>query len=744
MKTLFCYCHVGGELIVNSEGSVSYKGGTVDGLVIDQDTTYDSFITAVCEQLNITPTGRIFQYSVKYDKSRLMPLKNQNAINNLLNFNDDVGHVYVTEAKEVANVAVASARCSSQNESTADQCVQAEHAVETVDQCVEAEHESETMFLTDGSACSPRLALSSKEWDEEIMGAGQKFDSAEAFRMALCKYAFAKRFNYKFVRNHHTQMSVVCAVDGCCWKLTAYSSGKGSSSLTIRKFVDSHNHPKQDESNFKSTMKPKFILELVGEKITSSPNYLPREICKDIESAFDVKLSYQQSWRTKEKARLAIFGKTEDSYKLVPHLCQRLINVMPGTVATWTAVDSRFRQLFVSYNCSIRGFLHACRPLLFVDDFELSKPSRGVLLSVSALDANDNAFPLAYGVINSDDNPDCVWFFERLKSIIGDCDVLIITDRKQSLLSGLNQVFGSENNSYCFRSIKADFSKFFRQFHLGTNGDNTALTLLDDIAFARLDETYDKALKTMRKFNKDMYDWVLANNPELWANSLIKKKRWDKMNSDLTEPFNSWVLKNCQVPVLEFIKAHGDVLAELLVSRQRDVASWKSPVGDKIEQKINENLRKSEGLLATQLSEFVYEFTFQSSTGFVDLSSRACTCLEWQMTGIPCQHACRVLEGANLDVYSYVEKCYYKETQEAIYAELMSILPVDDMALGEVPDSECGAPFDLLPPAPITKRTGRPKLKPVSPHVTGKRPLCCSLCNESGHNRATCKKRKNT
>ena len=109
-KTLFCYCHFGGELVVKKDRSVLYKGGLVDDLVIDQDTAYETFVGEICEQLCITPMGKLFQYSVKFDKSCLLPLKDQNGLNNLLHFNEGAGYVYVVEAVEAANPALISNR----------------------------------------------------------------------------------------------------------------------------------------------------------------------------------------------------------------------------------------------------------------------------------------------------------------------------------------------------------------------------------------------------------------------------------------------------------------------------------------------------------------------------------------------------------------------------------------------------------------------------------------------------------
>ncbi|KAK6942930.1 hypothetical protein RJ641_028307 [Dillenia turbinata] len=228
-KTLFCYCHVGGELIINADKSVSCKGGMVDGVVINQDTTFDAFLIAVCERLNITQPGRTFQYSLKFDKSCLLPLKDQTALDNLLNFNDDVGHVYISEDRSTAQVVVGSVRCSiSENESAADRCLaleaehinaiqccecehvnatpclEPEHVNET--QCLEAEHADETPTLTDENRPGKRPALSSNEWEEEIIGVGGRPLELGSGAPAAAAAPSPGKYVPKFLRerNEHT------------------------------------------------------------------------------------------------------------------------------------------------------------------------------------------------------------------------------------------------------------------------------------------------------------------------------------------------------------------------------------------------------------------------------------------------------------------------------------------------------------------------------------------------------------
>nr|POF24560.1 hypothetical protein CFP56_76986 [Quercus suber] len=181
-KTLFCYCHFGGELVVKKDRSVLYKGGLVDGLVIDQDTAYETFVGEICEQLCITPTGKLFQYSVKFDKSCLLPLKDQNGLNNLLYFNEGVGYVYVVEAAEVANPTLISNRSSNKESPlTSDQDTEVEYAdrdpvrysnTESQDQHDEAEYADRDLA---GCSDTENHLTSDQHGDEQYTNADDNY-----------------------------------------------------------------------------------------------------------------------------------------------------------------------------------------------------------------------------------------------------------------------------------------------------------------------------------------------------------------------------------------------------------------------------------------------------------------------------------------------------------------------------------------------------------------------------------------
>ena len=95
--------------------------------------------------------------------------------------------------------------------------------------------------------------------------------------------------------------------------------------------------------------------------------------------------------------------------------------------------DGHFEQLFIAHEVSVIGFLSRCQPVIAIDSSHMSGTYGGTLFSATSYDANDNMFPIAYGVMSSENYEDWNWFLQNLKNLIGDKDVVILSDRHPSL-----------------------------------------------------------------------------------------------------------------------------------------------------------------------------------------------------------------------------------------------------------------------------------------------------------------------
>ena len=87
-------------------------------------------------------------------------------------------------------------------------------------------------------------------------------------------------------------------------------------------------------------------------------------------------------------------------------------------------------------------------------------PYGGALFSGIAYDANDSMFPLAFRVMSLENYEDWLWFLEKLKIVMGNKKVIIISDRHPALIRSVLEVFGLENHAYCYHHLKESFSSF--------------------------------------------------------------------------------------------------------------------------------------------------------------------------------------------------------------------------------------------------------------------------------------------
>ncbi|KAL5556423.1 hypothetical protein UlMin_038659 [Ulmus minor] len=140
----------------------------------------------------------------------------------------------------------------------------------------------------------------------------------------------------------------------------------------------------------------------------------------DMKRKFGVDISYSVAWRGRECAYENLrLGTPEQSYKLLPGYLHMLMAINPGSVVNLEVSDgNKFQYLFIAFAASIHGFSY-CWPVISIDATHLKGKYRGVLFTAVCHDANQQIFPLAFGVGDSKNDASWSWFLGRVKSVFG-------------------------------------------------------------------------------------------------------------------------------------------------------------------------------------------------------------------------------------------------------------------------------------------------------------------------------------
>ncbi|XP_028799212.1 uncharacterized protein LOC114754590 [Neltuma alba] len=383
-----------------------------------------------------------------------------------------------------------------------------------------------TLIESVGMEMLPTLiaVMNSSKWADLLMSRGQTFISAEHFREALYKYSLAHKFGYRYVKNDRHKMIVKCCVDGCPWKISAYGVA-------------------------------------------------PNDIRWDLEREYGLSLNYQQAYRAKEKALAKIHGCPQESYMLIPWICE---------------------------SCCVEGFLKGGRPILYVDGCYLSGPYKGTLLGAQAYDADNKLFPLAYAIVGGETLDDWAWFLGNIKDITGSLEVTIVSYRHNSIKGVVQAVFGGDRHAFCYRHMKENYSAEFLKITRGkrrTSGQtkDVALKLLDSIAYARLDRNFDRSMEKLMAFCPELGQWLQTNGDiERWAQSKYPYKRWDNITTNITESFNAWLVGERKYNIAVLIHEHREKLANKMYHSKEAMRNWTSGMGPNIEEKLMDHVAKSE------------------------------------------------------------------------------------------------------------------------------------------------------
>ncbi|XP_059596437.1 uncharacterized protein LOC104878009 [Vitis vinifera] len=449
-EDMFSYIHEGGQLVKCVGGSVEYQGGRTESIVVSRYMSHSDFVSKLCDELNFDRNSIKLEFTVKFDPLCLLSLHDDATILKMFRFNEMLCHVYVSSSSEVvaARIALTSAPTLIVGSNLA-------HILSSSDDPpMDIYNDSlaiESYGFSQRCVESNILERDSRWFENSIMGSGHTFPNAAEFRDVMYLMSIAGRFRYCFKRNSMKHMIVVCTVNECPWKVTSREVGE-SNIIQVHTFQNLHNHSLGDVVACQPLVRSNHASLLIDDVIRSTPNYQPRQICKDFQRQHGMQLTYFQAWNIKEKANECIYGEPKYYYKLLSWMCEKMVATNLGSIVELRhSSDGHFEQLFVAHSVSIQGFAMGCRPIIAIDFAHMSGPYRGALFLATTYDANESMFPLTFGVMTLENYDDWSWFLQHLKKVVRDKEVIIISDRHPTLFRSVPEVFGVENHAYYYR-----------------------------------------------------------------------------------------------------------------------------------------------------------------------------------------------------------------------------------------------------------------------------------------------------
>ena len=251
-----------------------------------------------------------------------------------------------------------------------------------------------------------------------------------------------------------------------------------------------------------------------------------------------------------------------------------------------------------------------------------------------SMDANDSTLPLAFGVMNSKNYEDWLWFLTNLKKLVQDKEVVIIFDKHPTLIGNVLEVFGVEKRAYCYHHMKENFNHFLSKYNTrGHKDKENVLQFINSISYARLKHDYNVCMFELWKYNDALATWVEENAPKHWTMSKLPKQRWDKMITNLDKSFNAWLRSERHHSTCNFLVEYMVKLSSILVKHKEAFNNWKRSIGSKIEKKVLQNISKGKVYLVTPFMNDIFGVCIGRAFLSVDIMNYTYTCRGCQILG---------------------------------------------------------------------------------------------------------------
>ncbi|XP_042018903.1 uncharacterized protein LOC121766704 [Salvia splendens] len=348
-------------------------------------------------------------------------------------------------------------------------------------------------------------------------------------------------------------------------------------------------------------------------------------------------------------------------------------------------------------------------------------------------------YPIAWAVVEAENEVCWTWFIKILSEdlTLGEgVGITLISDQQKGLENAVQRLLPSAEHKNCARHIYANWKKT----HKGPLLKQHFWKLVRSTYM----EEYEIACRELEKEDGQAYADLMDKNPSKFCKAFLTPSNCsDVILNNVCKCFNAYILDARSKHVLDMLDEMRTKLMGRLYRKSVDIesAGVNSNVCPKVRKKIEAMVYESRNCTTIPAVGGNFEVSHFEDRFVVTPSLRKCGCKKWDLTGIPCIHACAAIHFLKQTVDDYVHEYYSLSKYTSAYGYGLPALNGEKLW----PQAEG---YPVVPP-PVKKMPGRPKkvrrrdpFKKDPGRPNRMRKICvmtCQKCLQEGQNSRTCK-----
>ncbi|GJY90366.1 mutator type transposase [Tanacetum coccineum] len=331
----------------------------------------------------------------------------------------------------------------------------------------------------------------------------------------------------------------------------------------------------------------------------------------------------------------------------------------------------QFRRIYICLGALKSGFKAGKIDLLGLDGCFLSGPYPGHILTVVGVDPNNRIYPLAYAVVESKTKDSWLWFLDCLGDdleLFRNSNITFISYRQKGLIPASQETFPTAEHRYYLKHI-------YDNMKLQWRGEQYK-DLLWRCAAATTVRRFGKNMEEIKKFNKEMYEWLKEIPPHHWVRSHFSgRPYYDVLLNNMCEVLNRQLLNGRDKPIITCLEFIREYLMKRIVIVQGVIRKSTGPLTPNATKVFNVIKREAAQYKVVWNGGDLYETTGpHGDKCVVNITLGTCACRKWEITGMPCKHtAASIWKMASNGLEpgipeSWVHETYWMKTWEDMYS----------------------------------------------------------------------------
>ena len=266
---------------------------------------------------------------------------------------------------------------------------------------------------------------------------------------------------------------------------------------------------------------------------------------------------------------------------------------------------------------------------------------------------------------------------------------------------------------------------------------------MDAASYAYHKDQFDRAMENLKAESEPAWKWLSMIPPHTWARHAFDTNcKTDLVVNNLSEVFNRYILDVRKKPIQTMIEGIKNKLMVRGFEKREGGEQARWDITPHYAEQLE--LAKKYARYCTPMISGTNLWQVTNGKGdqthAVDLAARTCGCRRWDVTGLPCNHACSAIMKAKQFPEDYVSPFFKKPMYIEAYKPVIYPVPGQhDWPKTGGPDIEPPY-FDIKKGRKQEKRRKGKFEKPKPKDTSRMGTITCSNCKLQGHKYTSCQK----